>query len=153
MADTKENEILKFLDTIDFECQRCSACCRYDPGAVFLTEEDIRKICKFLSTDRDTLLNKYCRGIFRGGKLVVSLLEKKNFDCIFWDNGCKIYEARPIQCITYPFWSSLVESKRSWYEESKRCKGINKKSKLKLEDKYNYYKLEKESNIIEMDFK
>lgn len=31
----------------------------------------------------------------------------ESYECIFYDresNGCKIYEARPLQCKTFPFW-------------------------------------------------
>jgi len=39
-----------------------------------------------------------------------SIKERKvlnEHECIFYDkdiNGCSIYEARPIQCRTFPFW-------------------------------------------------
>ena len=150
MNMSNDESVKSFLKNADFKCQKCSACCRYEPGAVFLTEDDVNKICNYLSIDTDSFLKKYCRGIFKGGKLVVSLLEKDNYDCIFWDNGCTIYDARPLQCVTYPFWPSLVESERNWIIESKRCIGINKKGEMNLSLKYKYYKLEKNAEIMEM---
>ncbi len=45
-------------------------------------------------------------------------------DCIFFDrqnNGCKVYEVRPKQCITFPFW----EYYKTRVDELKReCPGI-----------------------------
>ena len=29
-----------------------------------------------------------------------------------------IYDVRPVQCSTYPFWPSLLKNKQSWEEES-----------------------------------
>lgn len=53
-------------------------------------------------------------------------MEKKNYDCVLWgENGCLAYEARPVQCSTYPFWPWILESRSSWEEEGKSCKGIN----------------------------
>ena len=43
--------------------------------------------------------------------------------CIFLDkhtNQCQIYEARPTQCRTYPFWPSIVESVQDWNDECRR---------------------------------
>ena len=38
--------------------------------------------------------------------------------CVFLnDQKCRIYEARPVQCSTYPFWPNLLESEAAWDEE------------------------------------
>ena len=45
-------------------------------------------------------------------------------ECIFYDrdiNGCKIYEARPSQCITFPFWDYY---KTRVDELKQECPGI-----------------------------
>ncbi len=49
--------------------------------------------------------------------------------CIFLDpesGRCGVYEARPTQCRTYPFWRSLVVD-GSWHEEAGiYCEGVGK---------------------------
>ena len=71
-------------------------------------------------------IEKYCRRVpYHNGTEVLCLLEKDNFDCILWDNGCTAYEARPVQCSTYPFWTSILCSESAWNEESDSCPGIN----------------------------
>ncbi len=150
LLNTQDKKIYSFINTIDFECQRCSNCCRKEPGAVFLTEEDLNSICKLLQITQIEFIKKYCRGLYKNDKFVLSLLEKINYDCIFWDNGCLIYEARPVQCRTYPYWPFLLESKKSWLEESNRCKGINKKSNMTTDQKFSMYKLEKNVKIFEL---
>ena len=55
-----------------------------------------------------------------------SLREFPNGDCVFFDTdskGCAVYEARPIQCRTWPFWDSNLESKKAWKETCKECPG------------------------------
>ena len=146
-----ETDIYKLLDKMDFSCQRCSKCCRIDPGAVFLTKTDLENISNHLSLSNEQFLKKYCRTIIKSNKIVISLLEKPNYDCIFWDKkGCIIYNVRPTQCKTYPFWPAIVESISSWNDESKRCKGINKKGNLTTEDKFNLYKMEKDAVLVEL---
>ncbi len=55
-----------------------------------------------------------------------SLKEKSNFDCILWDNGCKAYESRPLQCSSWPFWAPLVSDGDRWEFTAEDCPGINK---------------------------
>ncbi len=45
-----------------------------------------------------------------------------------------MYEARPIQCSTYPFWSSIVSSESAWESEAIDCPGIGKGRLRKRED-------------------
>jgi len=39
--------------------------------------------------------------------------------CIFLqdDKTCSIYEARPVQCRTYPFWPRIMKSREAWRQE------------------------------------
>ncbi len=56
----------------------------------------------------------------------LSLREKSNYDCIFWENGgCRVYEHRPLQCRSYPFWSAIVSSRKNWEEQKLSCPGID----------------------------
>lgn len=110
-----------------FECQGCNYCCSGEPGYVFLSEDDIQSMSSFLGLDRQSFIDTYCRLIDMGSFKMVSLLEKDNYDCIFLcQKGCKVYEARPQQCRTYPFWEGIVENKQSWESESRSCPGMNK---------------------------
>jgi Fe-S-cluster containining protein len=77
-------------------------------------------------------VEKYCRWVDLGQGLVLSLREKKNYDCIFWDNGCTVYAHRPVQCRTYPFWEGPLASAEKWKWEGRFCPGINRG---KLHDK------------------
>lgn len=57
-----------------------------------------------------------------------SLIERPNGDCIFYqeDKGCGVYDARPTQCRTYPFWREVMRTPESWALEAHQCPGINK---------------------------
>ncbi len=58
-----------------------------------------------------------------------SLVEYSDGDCIFLDpqkRNCLVYEARPIQCRTWPFWDSNLESQDTWEQAAENCPGCNR---------------------------
>jgi len=110
-----------------FECTRCSKCCRHTPGYVFLSEADIGPLLTALGVTRHVFLNKYCRRVQFGFAHRLSLREKPNVDCILWEfSGCSVYEARPLQCRSFPFWSSCLSSAKEWEFHARQCPGIGK---------------------------
>ena len=40
--------------------------------------------------------------------------------------GCTVYEQRPEQCRTFPFWPEIVERKATWNRTARYCPGIGK---------------------------
>jgi Fe-S-cluster containining protein len=121
MADTF------YADGLRFSCIRCSSCCRYSPGQVFLSKADIRRLLPFLNKDLASFVREYCVLVDTGMGRSLSLKEKAGFDCIFWEGeGCAIYAQRPSQCATYPFWAGLIGSSQAWEEEARHCPGIGK---------------------------
>ena len=92
---------------------------------LFICQETI---CKFSCRTKhgSYLIEKYCRWVpYYDGNEVLCLKEKDNFDCIFWENGCVVYNARPLQCSSYPFWDFLLKDKKSWDNAAKTCPGMN----------------------------
>jgi Fe-S-cluster containining protein len=115
-----------YASGLKFSCKRCSACCRYEAGFVFLSGKDVEKLASRLKMDPPVFLRTYCRWVTDWqGEEVLSLKEKSNKDCIFWDSGCTVYKARPLQCRTFPFWDSVVFSSQNWEIAASGCPGIN----------------------------
>ncbi len=111
---------------LHFTCQRCSGCCRHDPGFVNLSEKDLEKLLKWANVDRESFINSWCRWVDKqDGFEYLCLTEKDNFDCIFWDKGCTVYENRPLQCSAYPFWHALVLDEDWWNAGAADCPGMN----------------------------
>lgn len=117
-----------YKDGLAFECQRCSACCRHEPGFVFLSQADLDALCAGTGMDEDAFIAVYCRWVpWEGGVEILSLKEKANNDCIFWgDKGCEVYQNRPYQCSSYPFWGSILRDKKYWEDCARDCPGIGK---------------------------
>ncbi len=115
-----------YKEGLRFECKRCSSCCRFDPGYVFLSYRDLDRLVEAGGVERKEFLQLYCRAVYMNGVYRLSLKEKKNFDCIFWeDGGCRLYEARPLQCRSFPFWSDYIKKQGAWMKLEASCPGIN----------------------------
>ena len=110
-----------------FESSACAACagrcCTGESGYIYVSKNEIEKISKLLELDIRDFANTY---LFKKG-YKYSIKEIKHNDsheCVFYDrdtNGCGIYEARPSQCITFPFWDYYKQRVSELQEE---CPGI-----------------------------
>jgi Fe-S-cluster containining protein len=117
---------LFYTDGLKFSCKRCSSCCRYDSGFVFLSEKDLNKLSSALKMGANGVISAYCRWVTDvKGDEVLSLKEKSNKDCILWDSGCTVYNDRPVQCVTFPFWTSILADEKCWESAAKSCPGMN----------------------------
>jgi Fe-S-cluster containining protein len=116
-----------YRNGLKFSCQRCSSCCRHDPGIVNISRVDLDNLLKWSNLDEDRFISEYCRWVPKpDGFEYLCLKEKENFDCILWDNGCLAYELRPFQCSSYPFWAALVQDEDWWEANAQECPGVNK---------------------------
>ena len=111
---------------LHFECKKCSVCCGKSPRMVYLSKRDLLELSSFFKISPNDFCQKYCRWVnYYYGATVLALKEKKNYDCILWQQGCSAYKARPIQCSTYPFWTWMIEDKSLWDECAQECPGMN----------------------------
>ncbi len=111
-----------FDDGIAFECQQCGICCTGEPGIIYVEEPEITDIAAFLDIPREIFIER-CLYPFQDS---YSIREAPDGRCIFYENGCAIYPARPSQCRTYPFWFQNLRSEQSWEEVKLKCPGIGK---------------------------
>lgn len=138
-----------YKNGLQFDCQRCSRCCRIDPGYVFLTESDLSALLHATGSNRDQFIEDYCRWVPINGFLYLSLKEKQNYDCIFWEQGgCSIYPHRPIQCKSYPFWETFLMSADHWESLKASCPGVGKGSLHPQEEIEEWVQLRKRSPYI-----
>lgn len=111
-----------YRDGLKFECTQCGGCCSGAPGYVWVNAAEIAAIAQLLEQDEELFRQRFVRKV--GGRF--SLIEYPDGDCIFLDpktRGCTVYAARPIQCRTWPFWSSNLKSKKDWQETCRVCPG------------------------------
>lgn len=88
-------------------CSTCQArCCTGESGYIHVNAKEIEDISAFLSIEKQAFIDTF---LFKNGYRY-SIRERKyqdSYECAFYDrnsNGCAIYEVRPNQCRTFPFW-------------------------------------------------
>ena len=112
-----------YADGLRFSCHQCGNCCRgAQPGWVYVTPFRLRRIAGFLGLGERELRRQYVTRD-ENGDTVLKL--KENGDCIFWDEGCTIYPARPRQCRTFPFWGETLRSEAEWSKLKEFCHGVD----------------------------
>jgi len=85
---------------IFYECERCTACCRW-PGEVRLNEGEISRISGFLGLSEVEFIQKYTR--VTEDRRGLALEDKVNGECIFLDgNDCSVQPVKPCQCCEFP---------------------------------------------------
>lgn len=109
---------------VRFECQGTGKCCtsRGEYGYVYLTRADRRRLAEHLGMSTGELLKAHCE-VTQGH----IHLKDPDRDCVFLsEKRCTVYEARPTQCRTWPFWPENMNAK-VWTEEvAAMCPGIGK---------------------------
>jgi Fe-S-cluster containining protein len=116
---------LWYKEGLRFECLRCGGCCSGFSGTVRITDDEIHALALRLHLTDAEFRSNFTRSVGRG---VISLIEKENKDCIFFDKeeGCTVYAGRPRQCRTWPFWRSNIYSPDRWKRGGERCPGMDK---------------------------
>lgn len=108
---------------LQFSCTGCGKCCKVD-GDVWLAPEEVTQITQHLGLNISEFRSNYIKAeiLPTDGNEEESwmCLKRDQGACIFLgeDNRCKIYDHRPIQCQTYPFWPSLLTDAEAWRDEA-----------------------------------
>ena len=114
-----------YSEGLRFECTQCGACCSGEPGYVWVDEAEISAMADEMKMSVDAFEHKFVRDLGYDK----SLLEYPDGDCILLDpetRKCTVYETRPIQCRTWPFWDSTIKKKKDWKETCEACPGAGK---------------------------
>ena len=111
---------------IKFKCQGSSNCCvsRGSIGYVYLSIKDRKRLANYKKKSLTKFLEKFCK---MQSNYIILKNKKNSKDCIFLkEKKCSVYNARPEQCRTWPFWPENMNAK-SWKKNVVDfCPGINK---------------------------
>ena len=121
-----------YKDGLRFTCTRCGHCCTGESGYVWVRDEDLTAIAQKCGQSVEEIKALYTLLTPRGR----TLREKGNGDCVFYDReqGCTIYEARPPQCRTWPFWQSNVTTPEAWEHTCAVCPGSGQGELISVEE-------------------
>jgi Fe-S-cluster containining protein len=134
-----------YADGLHFTCTQCGNCCTGGPGFVWISPEEIARLAAFLKITPAETVERYCRKIDGRWSLKEFRNAAGNYDCVFLKEEkvavpggaaggrsavltrrrCGVYDVRPLQCRTWPFWPENLWSRKTWDHAARRCHGMN----------------------------
>lgn len=129
---TTDGDLPWYADGLRFECTQCGNCCSGAPGAVWFTPEEAAAMAKAVGVPLDRFMADYTRRV-GARRSLKELVRDGKHDCVFLDRDsrpgkaiCQLYDARPSQCRTWPWWPENVETPQAWAETKQRtpCPGM-----------------------------
>jgi len=129
---------------LKFNCSQCGDCCTGAPGYVWVNKEEIAKLAAAAGIeDVEEFERLYVRKI----GIRKSLKEFPNGDCVFFDSEtrkCQVYQARPRQCRTWPFWDSNLRTPEAWEATCEICPGSGRGKLYSIEE------IEQRRNVLRL---
>jgi uncharacterized protein len=111
-----------FDEGIRFGCRRCGGCCTGAPGIVRIDADEITHVADFLGMSVPRVVKKY----LTPGQNGYCVRESREGRCLFFEEGCRVYPVRPMQCKTFPFWFTNLRSEARWESIRRQCPGIGR---------------------------
>ncbi len=107
------------------ECAKCNGfCCRGESGYIWINFNEIQRLSEHLQLSVDEVALRYLKKVKHRYSFIEKKLGAGDYGCIFFDENlkrCGIYEVRPNQCRTFPFWEQF---KNQTDEVKQECPGI-----------------------------
>lgn len=124
-----------FKDSLTFSCTACGKCCKSKgSNKVFLNLAETHAIADHLETNVEQFRLQYTdQSVDALNRTLLSIKKHETKkQCTFLEgNKCSIYEVRPTQCRTYPFWPQNMIGPAEWIAEAHLCEGIKVTKALK----------------------
>ena len=109
----------------DAKCATCEGnCCIGESGYIWITIEEIEKLALYLNISVEKVFKDYLVKYGYRFSIKEKKLSENNYACIFFDTNikkCTIYDVRPTQCRTFPFWEHF---KTNIQEVKNECPAI-----------------------------
>lgn len=114
-----------YRDGLRFGCTGCGNCCTVE-GYVWVDRQEIDRLAEHLSMGREEFGRKYLRKVGRRYSLteIPYPADPTKKACVFWNGDCSVYEARPGQCRTFPFWKEHLETPAGWQDAVRLSPGV-----------------------------
>ncbi len=117
---------------LSFSCTLCGNCCTGPEGYVLVDDAEVAALARRMALSVGDFLARYTRETSMGRSLTERMTDA-GLDCVFLDREkipgkavCGVYEDRPRQCRTWPFWKSNLTSRNAWDRAKRTCPGMDK---------------------------
>ena len=102
-------------------CESCAGnCCIGESGYIWINIVEIEALSKYLGLTLDSFREKYLFKVGYKYSIKEVELADNSFACCFFDlekRKCSIYDYRPTQCRTFPFWEYFKNNEKEVYKE------------------------------------
>lgn len=122
-----------YHEGLRFRCTGCGGCCGGAPGYIWVNQDEINAMAAALGIAPEDFEKKFVRHEGRRR----TLCERSNGDCVLLDaetRRCSLYEVRPRQCRSWPFWPSNLRTPADWARTCKDCPGAGVGRRVPLEE-------------------
>jgi len=118
-----------------FSCTMCGNCC-FGSGVVHLREGEIEKMAQHLEIPIEEFVKKYNIKYSIELDKIVILITREQDRCplLTEDNKCSVHAVKPVECITYPFWSELLDDEEEWEAAKAFCPGLDSGKKYSYKE-------------------
>lgn len=103
------------------ECSKCQGnCCIGESGYIWINKQEIENLAHLLNVSIEELGRNYLKKVGYKYSIVEKKIAHENYACIFFDlekRQCSVYDARPSQCRTFPFWDYFKKNEQEVYKE------------------------------------
>lgn len=120
-----------YAEGLRFECTLCGNCCTGPTGFVWVSDDELAAIAAALGMALTQVERDFTR-LLHGRRSLTEVRTEHGFDCVFLDRLsqpgkalCRVYQARPRQCRTWPFWPENLRHIRDWQRAGRTCPGIS----------------------------
>lgn len=111
-----------------FDQSRCTTCqgncCIGESGYIWINKQEIKNLADHLNISIEELGMQYLLKVGYKYSLKEKKISNDNYACVFFDmekKQCSIYDVRPTQCRTFPFWEHF---KNNIQEVKDECPAI-----------------------------
>jgi Fe-S-cluster containining protein len=102
-------------------CSTCNGnCCIGESGYIWISKEEIAKLAQFLNKSVEEFALKHLIKVGYKYSIKEREVAPDNYACDFFDlekKQCSVYEFRPSQCRTFPFWEYFKTNKEEVFKE------------------------------------
>lgn len=123
-----------------FSCTMCGNCCTGAEGYVLVTDAECEALAARQGIPVAEFIDRFTR-ILPQGRSLTERMSSVGMDCVFLDREkipgkavCGVYEDRPGQCRTWPFWPSVIKDMKTWQRHKQICPGMDKGRLVTIEE-------------------
>ena len=151
-AESSSSPLVPLVEGKKFICTECGKCCT-GAGEVWANFAEVTALAKATGLSEKHFITKYTKSYSKRPGWYMIKRKIGSGDCVFLGKDgkmCLVYNARPTQCATYPWWPELMNDALWNAEAEDVCEGINHPDAVEVDVEYASRQLQISSDYTAM---